>query len=89
MINWKPKAVTDLQTIMSYIAQDNPKAAVEVIDAILGKVDLLENNPHLGRTGRVKNTRELVALKNYIVIYRLVDDVAQILRIKHAAQQWP
>jgi plasmid stabilization system protein ParE len=26
---------------------------------------------------------------HYILIYRLVDDAVEVLRVKHAAQQWP
>jgi len=26
---------------------------------------------------------------NYILIYRVVDGVVEILRVKHAAQKWP
>ena len=53
------------------------------------KAELLDQHPMLGRLGRIKGTRELVAHPNYILIYRLVGEVAEVLRVKHAAQQWP
>ena len=49
----------------------------------------LDQHPALGRVGRVKGTRELVAHLNYILIYRVVAKVPEVLRIKHAAQKWP
>ena len=43
----------------------------------------------LGRVGRVKGTRELLAQPNYILIYRVAEEAAEVLRVKHAAQKWP
>jgi toxin ParE1/3/4 len=47
-----------------------------------------------GRTGRPGLSaflRELVAHRNYIVFYRVLDEArtVEILRVKHAAQQTP
>jgi len=51
---------------------------------------LLSDNPALGRTGRVRGTRELViAGTPYIVAYRVRGEVAQVLRVLRGAQQWP
>lgn len=86
---WKPAAIADRKRITAHIAQDNPRAAMEMGDMLMDKAALLDQHPMLGRVGRVKGTRELVAHPNYILIYRLVGEVAEVLRIKHAAQQWP
>jgi addiction module RelE/StbE family toxin len=49
---------------------------------------LLEH-PALGRIGRVKGTRELVLHPNYILIYDVAGDSVRVLRVVHAARQWP
>ena len=72
-----------------YIAKDNPRAAVEMGDTLMQKAEKLDHHPALGRVGRVPNTRELVVHPNYILIYRVVDGMVEILRVLHAAQQWP
>lgn len=86
---WKPAAIADRKAIIVYIAQDNPQAAMEMGDMLIEKAALLDQHPKMGRVGRVKGTRELVAHPNYILIYHLVGEVAEVLRVKHAAQQWP
>jgi toxin ParE1/3/4 len=74
---------------MDYIAQDNPVAALELDELIEQKADQLLEQPTLYRAGRKRGTREMVVHPNYIVIYRVQGDVVEILRVKHAAQQWP
>lgn len=86
---WRPTAIADRKSITAYIAQDNPQAAIEMGDMLMQKAEQLDAHPMLGRVGRVKGTRELVAHQNYILIYRIVGEVAEVLRVKHAAQKWP
>ena len=43
----------------------------------------------LYRAGRVSGTREMVVRSNYVVIYTEDTRAVTILRVLHAAQQWP
>lgn len=86
---WKPAAIADRKSITVHIAQDNPRAAIKMGDMLIQKAAQLDQHPMPGRVGRVKGTRELVAHSNYILIYRIVGKVAEVLRVKHAAQKWP
>ncbi len=86
---WTRLAQQDRRSIRSYIAQDNPAAAL-ALDALFSeKAARLVDHPALGRPGRVAGTRELVAHRNYIVIYDLADEKLRVLRVLHAARQWP
>lgn len=88
-LEWKKQARADLLAIVAYIAQDNPDAAEKLADEIEAKAETLRTNPNLFRAGRKRGTRELVAHSNYILIYRIVGTTVVVLRVKHAAQQWP
>lgn len=88
-VTWRPAASADLLAIVEYIAEDNLDAAQGLKDDIEAKAAQLAQHPTLGRVGRVKGTRELVAHPNYILIYRMAGKVVEVLRVKHARQQWP
>ena len=75
--------------IVAHIAQDNPDAAEKLADEIEAKAEKLRTHPNLFRAGRKRGTRELAAHENYLVIYQVKGDTVIILRVKHAAQQWP
>jgi toxin ParE1/3/4 len=85
-IQWTARALKNLDAIGSYIAQDNPPRAQSFVQELLDKAALLRNFPAMGRPGRLPGTRELVVHKNYILPYRVKNNVVQILRVQHAAQ---
>lgn len=86
---WTPEALDDRRAIYDYIEADNPMAALTLDEMFSDKVRHLTNHPGLGRPGRVAGTRELVVHKNYIVIYDTTVDAVRVLRVLHAAMQWP
>ncbi|MBU1666617.1 MAG: type II toxin-antitoxin system RelE/ParE family toxin [Gammaproteobacteria bacterium] len=86
---WTRTAAADRREIREYIAQDNPAAALALDELFSEKAGRLADHPGLGRPGRAEGTRELVAHHNYILIYDTADNQVRILRILHAAKQWP
>lgn len=88
-LEWKAAAIADLMAIVDYISDDNPAAAMALIQEIDGKVASLPSHPKRCRPGRVDGTRELVVRPNYIVIYSETPSVVTVLRVLHAAQMWP
>ena len=79
-------ALIDLWRIREQIGQDNPAAANRVAVQLLAACDRLEYLPERGRPGLVPNTRELVALWPYVIVYRVTPDGVQVARIWHGAQ---
>jgi toxin ParE1/3/4 len=86
---WRARALSDLKTILSYIADRNVEAADGLLAVIEACTERLPEHPFLYRTGRVDGTREAVVHPNYIVIYRVGKDEVEIVNIVHARQQYP
>ncbi|WP_408595417.1 type II toxin-antitoxin system RelE/ParE family toxin (plasmid) [Paracoccus marcusii] len=88
-LEWKAPAVADLMTIVDYISDDNPNAALALMEEIQSKVAQLPAHPKRCRPGWVEGTRELVVRPNYIVVYTETAAAVTVLRVLHAAQMWP
>jgi len=87
---WTDNAISDRLAIYEYIESDNPLAAIEHDQLLAHMASRLMDHPHMGRPGRVFGTRELVAHRNYILVYDVLGDEAiRILRVLHAARMWP
>lgn len=88
-VEWSSAARADLLVIVDYISDDNPDAAQRLKDDIETKAAQLPARPALYRPGRIAGTREMVVRANYIIVYAADALAVRILRILHAAQQWP
>lgn len=89
-VRWSPRAADDLERIVTYVQQDNPQAARRVGQTIYERAGGLQTLPQRGRPGRVEGTRELVlpALP-FVIVYRVLLDAVEIVRVLHGAQLWP
>lgn len=71
-IKWFSDALSDLIEIRNYIKSDKPQTAQNVAKRIIQTVDLLKDNPKMGRQGRRENTRELIISGTpYIIPYMI------------------
>jgi addiction module RelE/StbE family toxin len=87
---WSPRAASDLQAAVDYISADNPDAAERVALRIQESVAVLAALPHSGRAGFHPGTREWVFHPwPYIAVYRVTQDAVRIVRVRHAARDWP
>jgi toxin ParE1/3/4 len=92
-IVWTLRSREDLHKIATFIARDNPAAALKLGDLIFDRVDSLEKFPELGRVVPERNQpniREMV-VKNYRIIYRVhqKEKFLEILRVWHGARGEP
>ena len=89
-IVWLPLAVQDIIHIRTYIAEQNPQSASKIAQRIDQAVNHLAQMPHMGRSGRVFGTRELVISGTpFLAVYRLHNHRIEILRILHGRQPFP
>jgi addiction module RelE/StbE family toxin len=87
---WAPQAIEDIARITRYIAAENPVAAARVARELLVSGDSLVTFPARGRPGVLPGYRELVAVRPYVIVYRLLaDDIVDILRVWYTAQDRP
>lgn len=83
-------AADDLESIVKRIREDNAEAARRVAETIFNSIATLSKTPYRGRIGRISDTRELVFSPwPYIAVYEITQNQVQVLRIRHAAQNWP
>jgi plasmid stabilization system protein ParE len=92
-IIWSEQARDDLQSIVLFIAQDNPAVAESFGYRLMSKVDVLAQFPELGRVVPEENdetVREII-LRPYRIIYKVLADkqVIGIARIWHGARGEP
>ncbi|MFH0975993.1 MAG: type II toxin-antitoxin system RelE/ParE family toxin [Spirochaetota bacterium] len=90
-IVWSPLALERASEIIDYIAQDKPSAAINWIDIVFSKVELLALSPEMGRVvpeiGNIQ-FREVI-YGNYRIIYRFYKKQIFILTIRHGKQILP
>jgi len=86
----REKADADLDSIFSWIAQESPRAATEMVRRIRNRVHRLATPglAYMGRIGLDPGTRELVE-RPYIIVYEVHEDRQEIvvLAIFHGAQE--
>ena len=88
-LEWTEAARADLLAIVDYISDHNPDAAQQLKDDIEAKAAKLPEYPRMYRPGRIEGTREMLVRANYIVVYDVSPFTVCVLRVLHAAQQWP
>lgn len=86
---WTPEAVQDRDDIYGFIEADNPAAALALDELFSQKANGLIDLPGIGRAGRLAGTRELVAHRNYMLVFDVADNTIRILRVLHTARHWP
>jgi toxin ParE1/3/4 len=89
-LKWTRPAIKDLRDAGDFIALDNPTAADRMADRVKEAVEYLIQYPNIGRSGRVRGTRELIISGTpLIVVYRIKTPAIEILRVLHHARKWP
>jgi len=90
-VRWTQPAARDLTNICDYIkGHESAESARRVALALFTAVSSLDRFPRRARLGRKAGTRELVLPGlPYLVIFRIREGIAEVLRILHGAQKWP
>ncbi|HCS64000.1 MAG TPA: type II toxin-antitoxin system RelE/ParE family toxin [Cellvibrio sp.] len=87
-IEWAEPAELDLGDIYAYIARDVPIYAEQFVDRIVETVDLLREQPLMGREvpeAERGDVRELI-FHNYRIMYLVRTDLLYIVAIIHGSR---
>lgn len=88
-LRWTAEALGWLEDIYRYIAEDNPIAAVKVMDGMIAKAELLRDFPDIGSRLRVvpEGAVRMVLYGHYRIVYlhRDAADRVEILGVFHGA----
>ncbi|NCS90619.1 MAG: type II toxin-antitoxin system RelE/ParE family toxin [Ignavibacteria bacterium] len=85
-------AEEDFTEIISFIAADNPTAADAIANKIEKNLELLSENPKLGRIPRDEEIRNLgyryLIVQNYLIFYTVEERTIFVHRILHGARNY-
>lgn len=85
-------AEEDFTEIIKFIVDDNPNAAEVMATKIEKNLELLSNNPNLGRIPRDEEIKNLgyryLIVQNYIIFYTVEERTILIHRILHGARNY-
>lgn len=88
-IYWSPHARAQAREIFSYIAQDRPEAAHDLLHGFIERVGLLGDLPQQGEVvpGTVRGDLRIVIYRSYRIVYRLRPTEIAILSVRHTRMQ--
>ena len=85
-------AEEDFTEIVSFIAADNTKAALNLADKIEKNLELLADNPLLGKSPSDSDLKLLgyryLIIENYLIFYTIEKRTILIHRILHGARNY-
>jgi toxin ParE1/3/4 len=83
-------ATADLQAIWLFIAQDDQAVADRFVRSIISRFPVLAGMPLMGRQREELAPRlRSFPLSNYIIFYRPMEGVIEIVRVLHGARDCP
>src|ERR1700730_13089827 len=89
-IRWARAAVADLENIGAYLEEHSPSLTESTLLRLYEAAQSLKRFSNRGRIGRVPGKRELVVSPlPYVMVYAVAEQVVNIVRVLHGAQDWP
>ena len=83
-------ALADFDALYDYIAHENPRAAAPVLRSLDHSIQLLADQPKLGKVFHHRRLRlRLLTHGEYLVFYRECPGVIEIVRVIHGRRNIP
>jgi toxin ParE1/3/4 len=81
-------ALSDLDEIFAYIAEQNPAAAAQLVARIEEAAALIATSPYLGEITRNPRFRRF-PVGNYLIVYEVAETEVIVYYVRHGARQGP
>jgi len=85
---WSEASLRDIRGIDEFLSEENPTAAVRIAKAIRATSERLGDYPRIGRALDEPFRVLGVRTTPYLIIYRLCDGHIEVVRIRHASENW-
>ena len=83
-------ALADFDAVYDYISRDNPRAAEQVLRSLDQSIQLLADQPKLGKVYRHRRLRlRLLVHGDYLVFYRERPGIIEIVRVINGRRYIP
>ncbi|MBI3195513.1 MAG: type II toxin-antitoxin system RelE/ParE family toxin [Ignavibacteriae bacterium] len=87
-----PVAETDLTEIVEYILEENPRAAIRLLERIEKNIGFLARHPLLGKIPEDEELAQIgyrfLVVENYLVFYTIEERTVVVHRILHGARNY-
>ncbi len=91
-IKYVPSAEQDLIEIIDYVLQDDPEAAINLLNQIDESISILGYFPNRGTIPKDIRLQALnyrvIINGNYLIFYVVFDDMVEIRRVLHAKRRY-
>lgn len=88
-VTWSAEAIADLEAIDDYWMSYGEERAEQVIARIENAAAFLSTMPHAGPAIRRSTARKWrVAQTMYLLVYRVLDERIDVLRVHHGREDW-
>ncbi len=86
------KAQQDLIEIRDYVALDEPRASIRLIDKLLERIECLAEFPETGVVPRDKNLKargyRALIERDYLIFYKILKRQVRVYRIIHGRRKY-
>jgi toxin ParE1/3/4 len=87
-LRYERGALSDLDEIFAYIAQDNPIAAAELVGRIEEVAARISEMPRLGAATKKPQFRKF-PVDRYLIVYEVTDSEVIVHYVRHGARRQP
>jgi plasmid stabilization system protein ParE len=85
-LEYSEQSIIDLDNIIEYIAKDSVKRALQYIEKMKSKIELLAVAPDIGVVCKIKKINQdcrILIFEHYLIFYTYNEDTVQIKRVLH------